>query len=76
MEVVNENSALLSNYEVYTFLSDIQNGRNGQQKPNKYLTSLATITFETLKHLEKTACKDQTPEIIEKFLEALKVKNS
>lgn len=72
MDVINENSALLSNYEVYKLLDDIQNGRNGQKKPNKYLTSLATITFETSKYLEKTACKDQSEEIVAKFLEAIK----
>lgn len=72
MEIINESSAFLSNSEVYSLLSDIQNGRNGQKRPNKFLSSLATITFETLKHLEKTPCRDQSPEIIHKFLEALK----
>jgi hypothetical protein len=35
MEVKNDNSAVLSNYEVLQLLSDIQSGR-GQIKPNKH----------------------------------------
>ena len=72
MEIVNENCALLSNYEVFSLLTDIQKGENGQKKPNKYLTSLATVTFETVKYLEKTSSKDLNPEIVGKFLEAVK----
>ena len=75
MEVKNECAATLSNYEVYSLLNDIQNGRNGQKKPNKFLTNLATICFSTLKHLEKTPCKDQSEETVAKFLEALQPYN-
>ncbi|XP_064624556.1 DNA-directed RNA polymerase III subunit RPC9-like [Lineus longissimus] len=71
MEVINENAALLSNYEVLHLLTDLQAGENGQKKPNKYLQNLATISYETTKYLEKTPCKDQSPEIIEKFMNSL-----
>ena len=75
MEVKNECAATLSNYEVYSLLNDIQNGKNGQKKPNKFLTNLATICFSTLKHLEKTPCKDQSDETVAKFLQALQPYN-
>jgi hypothetical protein len=71
MEVVNENAALLSNYDVFSLLTDLQAGENGQKKPNKFLQNLATISYETIKCLEKTPCKDQSPEIIEKFMKSL-----
>lgn len=67
MEVINDNAALLSNYEVLTLLSDIQAGR-GQKKPDKSLQQLATITYEAVKYLENKPCKSQTPEIIEQFM--------
>lgn len=71
MEVVNENAALLSNYDVFNLLNDLQAGENGQKKPNKFLQNLATISYETIKFLEKTPCNDQSPEIIEKFMKSL-----
>lgn len=74
MEVKNDNSALLSNYEVMQLLSDIQMGR-GQIKPNKHQKNLATITYETVKYLENTPCKNQTPEIIDNFMSDLRTFN-
>lgn len=71
MEVKNECVATLSNYEVYSLLNDIQRGINGQKKPNKYLTSLATICFSSVKYLEKTPCKEQSDEIVAKFIKSL-----
>ena len=71
MEVVNENGALLSNSEVYQLLTDIQQGKNGQKKPSKHTNHLATISYSTLKYLERTPCKDQTPDTVHKFLQAL-----
>jgi len=70
MEVLNENAGMLSNFEVYSLLSDIQAGR-GHKKPNKHQQQLATITYETVKYLEKTPCAKQNPEIIEQFMKDL-----
>ncbi|XP_069127803.1 DNA-directed RNA polymerase III subunit RPC9-like [Argopecten irradians] len=67
MEIINDNAAMLTNYEVMTLLSDIQAGR-GQKKPDKSLQQLATITYEAVKYLEDRPCKTQTPEIIEQFM--------
>ena len=71
MEIINENSAMLSNYEMYTLLNDIQTGQNSQKKPSKHQKHLATISYSTLKYLEKTPCKEQSPEVISKFMQAL-----
>ncbi|XP_062612511.1 DNA-directed RNA polymerase III subunit RPC9-like [Saccostrea cucullata] len=70
MEVVRENSAMLSNFEVYSLLTDIQAGR-GQNKPNKQQQQLATITYETIKYLETKPCKNQTQENITEFMKEL-----
>ena len=72
MEVVDECSSMLSNYEVYSLLQDIKLGKNGQKQPNKYLNQLATITYSTLKYLEGTPCKFHSAENIENFMKALK----
>ena len=69
MEVIDDNAALLSNYEVYSLLQDIQGGKNGQKKPNKSQNNLSTILYSTLKVLEKTPAKDQSSEIIEAFMQ-------
>lgn len=71
MEVIDENAATLSNYEVFTLLNDIRNGQQGQKKPSKHQQHLATITYSTLKYLEKTPCVNQTPGIIAAFMKAL-----
>ena len=71
MEVKNSSSALISNYEVFALLKDIQSGQNGQRKPNKEQSSLATVCFSTLKYLEKTPCQFQSDDVVEKFLKAL-----
>ena len=63
MQVVNENSALLSNYEVFSLLSDIQRGANGQRKPANDQNQLATVTYETLRYLERTPAAHQSPEV-------------
>jgi len=72
MEVVNDNAAVLSNFEVFSLLNDIQQGTNDQKKPNKFLQNLATISYETIKYLEKTPCNLQNSEVIGKFMTALK----
>lgn len=63
MQVINENSALLSNYEVFSLLSDIQRGTNGQRKPANDQNQLATVTYETLKYLERTPAAHQSSEV-------------
>jgi len=72
MEVVDECAAMLSNYEVYTLLTDIHKGKEGHKKPNKHQKHLATILYSTIKHLEKTPCGEQSSEIVSKFMQALK----
>lgn len=74
MEVKNECSAMLSNYEVLTLLSDLQTGK-GQKKPNTSQTHLATVSYETVKYLENTPCAKQSPEIISKFMTAIQPYN-
>lgn len=71
MEVLDENALMLSNFEVYTLLKDLQSGQKGHKKPSKHQQNLATISYETVKFLEKTPCKDQNEEIIRNFLQAL-----
>lgn len=72
MEVINENAAFLSNLEVLMLLKDLQAGRNNQQKPNKHQQNLGTITYETIKYLERTPCALQTPEHVAAFMHAMK----
>ena len=72
MEVVNECASLLSNYEVFSLLEDINQGKNGHRKPNSQQQNLATVCYETLKYLEKTPCKQQDPNVIQEFCNKLK----
>ncbi|KAB0793912.1 hypothetical protein PPYR_01148 [Photinus pyralis] len=67
MEVINSNSAQLSNYEVLKHLQQLKDGR----KKDKRQGQLATITYETLRYLENTPCNQQTPETITACLKAL-----
>ncbi|XP_064605539.1 DNA-directed RNA polymerase III subunit RPC9-like [Liolophura sinensis] len=71
MEVIQDNAAMLSNYEVFSLLQDIQHGKS-QEKPGKHQEQLSTIVYETTKHLGNTTCVHQTPEVIQNFMEALK----
>ncbi|XP_057321934.1 DNA-directed RNA polymerase III subunit RPC9 [Microplitis mediator] len=67
MEVVNENVAYLSNFEVLEVLRGIK-----ANKEQKSRSQLATITYETVRCLEESTCKTQTPEKIQEFMKALK----
>lgn len=69
--MVNENSAMLSNQEVYSLLCDIQSGTRGHRKPSKNQPSMATITYEAIKYLEKTPCAQYKADIIPEFMIAL-----
>eukprot|EP00794_Sanderia_malayensis_P006985 gene6985-7770_t len=64
MEVLDENSAMLSNYEVLSLLKDFKAGKN---QPS----SVATISYEAVKYLEQMPCKQQSPEVIDKFMKEM-----
>ncbi|KAI4482546.1 hypothetical protein M0804_008399 [Polistes exclamans] len=68
MEVLNASSALLSNYEVFDMLQSMKSNKKQKMIQNQ----LATITYQTIRYLEETPCKKQTPEKIRKYLEAMK----
>ncbi|XP_019872196.1 DNA-directed RNA polymerase III subunit RPC9 [Aethina tumida] len=65
MEIINSNCATLSNFEIMVHLQRIKDGKK------KHKGQLATITYETLRYLENTQCKDQEPESIKNCLKAL-----
>ena len=72
MEIINKNSALLSNFEVYKLLKETKeiqdlkyNKSINQQRIDKHLP---TVIYESLKYLEKTAFINYSKEIIERFL--------
>ncbi|XP_076303102.1 DNA-directed RNA polymerase III subunit RPC9-like [Lasioglossum baleicum] len=67
MEVLKECSAYLSNYEVLNILQSIKANKKQKMKQNQ----LASITYQTIRYLEKTPCNRQTPEKIRDFLKAL-----
>ncbi|XP_044253808.1 DNA-directed RNA polymerase III subunit RPC9 [Tribolium madens] len=69
MEIVNANSATLSNFEVMKHLQRIKDSRK------KHKGQLATITYETLRYLENTPCAQQTPESIVECLKDLEAFN-
>ncbi|ELT88775.1 hypothetical protein CAPTEDRAFT_229172 [Capitella teleta] len=70
MEVVQENAAMLSNYEVLSLLKDNkQSQTKGKRQQN---TNVATILYSTLKYLEKTPCAAvQSPEKLADFMQAV-----
>ncbi|XP_046396339.1 DNA-directed RNA polymerase III subunit RPC9 [Ischnura elegans] len=67
METVEENAAILCNYEVLTLLEELRK----QPKLGNRKNQLATIAYETTKYLKGTPCCSQTPESIQNFLSAL-----
>ncbi|XP_043254461.1 DNA-directed RNA polymerase III subunit RPC9 isoform X2 [Colletes gigas] len=60
-------SAYLSNYEVLDILQNIKANKKQKMKQNQ----LATITYQTIRYLEETPCKRQSPEKIKDFLKAI-----
>lgn len=64
MEVINENVASLSNSEVYQILEN-------EKLIEHRVSNVATVAYETIKHLEKTPCKHQNNDVIQGFLRAL-----
>ncbi|XP_041504308.1 DNA-directed RNA polymerase III subunit RPC9 isoform X2 [Microtus oregoni] len=74
MEVKDANAALLSNYEVYQLLTDLKEQRkeSGKNKHSAGQQNLNAITYETLKYISKTPCRNQSPAIVQEFLTAMK----
>ncbi|XP_037092786.1 DNA-directed RNA polymerase III subunit RPC9-like [Pollicipes pollicipes] len=70
MEVLDANSAILCNYEVYELLQDIKKGSSNKKKKNQ-LKNLATITYQTMKFLDGTPCKNQSESCIKEFMQAI-----
>ncbi|XP_043273176.1 DNA-directed RNA polymerase III subunit RPC9 isoform X1 [Venturia canescens] len=70
MEVLKETAAHLSNYEVLEILKGLKSN-----KTQKSRNQLATITYQTVRCLEETPCKEQTPEKICSFLKAVETFN-
>ncbi|KAJ8679919.1 hypothetical protein QAD02_015706 [Eretmocerus hayati] len=64
--MLKENAAYLSNYEVLDILKNIKS-----KKKSKGQNQLATITYQTIRYLEDTPCKKQSPEKIKSFLAAV-----
>ncbi|XP_038215997.1 DNA-directed RNA polymerase III subunit RPC9-like isoform X1 [Zerene cesonia] len=69
METIKANSAFLCNHEVMQILQTL---KDNTQKKHKREGSLATVTYETVRYLQDTECKNQTADTIRKFLEAMK----
>ncbi|KAG7307409.1 hypothetical protein JYU34_007596 [Plutella xylostella] len=69
METVKANSAFLCNFEVMQILQQL---KDNTQKKHKREGSLATVTYETVRYLQETECKNQSAAGIQKCLEALK----
>ncbi|EDL19482.1 calcitonin gene-related peptide-receptor component protein, isoform CRA_d [Mus musculus] len=74
MEVKDANAALLSNYEVFQLLTDLKEQRkeSGKNKHSAGQQNLNAITYETLKYISKTPCRNQSPAIVQEFLTAMK----
>lgn len=55
----------MSNYEVFDILEGVK-----KRKPRN---QLATITYETIKYLENSSSKGQTPEKIKEFMKSMEL---
>jgi DNA-directed RNA polymerase subunit F len=66
MDIINSHSAMLSNYEVYDFITKlpVSSKTDGSQ-------GLATITYETKNYLSSTPCSKQASEKIDALLRNL-----
>ncbi|XP_073943448.1 RNA polymerase III subunit I [Choristoneura fumiferana] len=69
METIKVNAAFLCNYEVMQILQQL---KDSTQKKHKREGSLATVTYETVHYLQNTDCKNQSAQLIQKFLESMK----
>lgn len=71
MEVLNPGVTMLANWEVYSLLCDIRDGKNREQKPLSSQPNLANIVYSTSCYLRNTPCTVQSDAVIEKFNKAL-----
>lgn len=70
MQVVNESSKLLTNFEVHSFLNDLKANRK------KNIKSLSTVTHTALKYIDTVTCApQQTASQITKFKKAVEIYN-
>ncbi|CAG9864916.1 unnamed protein product [Phyllotreta striolata] len=69
MEIVTNNCAALSNYEVLKHLQVIKDSKR------KHKGQLATITYETLRYLENTPVGEQTSDSIRECMKSLSAFN-
>ncbi|OQR76041.1 DNA-directed RNA polymerase III subunit RPC9-like [Tropilaelaps mercedesae] len=65
MSVVRPMAALLSNFEVLSILK-------ASQSEAKSCKSLATLSYETLKHLEQSPAAKQSEDVVVAFLQEIK----
>lgn len=72
MEVTSPNVALLSNYEVYNVIREVQSKPRDKDMKKRLegpLQNMRTISYETVKYIDKqTTCALQNQEVIEAFL--------
>lgn len=66
MEILNGKSVFLSNYEVLQLLKERQPSFSAPEMRNSYL-----VASDTIKFLEKSACKNQSPEMFRNLLQCL-----
>lgn len=71
MEVLNPGVTMLANWEVYSLLCDIRDGKNHEQKPLPSQPNLANIVYSTACYLRNTPCTVQSDAVIEKFNKVL-----
>jgi len=69
MEIVDADSAVLSNFEVLSYLREEKNERS--QKQNKNKDRLLTLILETIKHIENTPTSLQEEVHVKNFVETL-----
>lgn len=74
MEVLDKGKKknLLTNRDVFELLSDIQEGRNGYEKPLPSQHNLSNVVYTTLAYLKDTPCRHQSQDINRRFCEAVK----
>jgi len=69
MEIVDADSAVLSNFEVLSYLREEKNERS--QKQNKNKDRLLTLILEAIKHIENTPTSLQEEFHVKNFVETL-----
>lgn len=74
MEVLDKGKKknLLTNRDVFELLTDIQEGRNGFEKPLPSQHNLSNVVYTTLAYLKDTPCRHQSQDINRRFCEAAK----